>query len=83
MENKKSQYIEVVNKYTLPHYKQKSITVGSFPSKFIKLEFTKGTPIAIKGIQVYGCAFSEVDRTMQMGIDATQLLVQNANSLIY
>jgi hypothetical protein len=30
--NKKNSYTEVVTKYTLPHYKNKSITMGTFPA---------------------------------------------------
>ena len=52
--NKKNSYTEIVSDYTVPHFKNKSITTGSFPALFIKIECLRGTPISMKGIKVFG-----------------------------
>ena len=48
-------YTTVVENYTMPHNKTKSITTGSFPALYIKLTCHKGTPISMKGLRIYGC----------------------------
>ena len=55
MTNKKNSWTEVVSNYTMPHHKLKSITTGSFPTVFIRIECLKGTPISMKSIKIYGC----------------------------
>ena len=55
-----SDFTTVVQNYTVPHNKSKSITTGSFPALFIKLDLHKGTPIGMKGIRIYGCDAEQI-----------------------
>ena len=50
-----SSYTTVVENYTVPHNKLKSITTGSFPALYIKLECHKGTPISMHSLRIFGC----------------------------
>ncbi len=44
-----SDYTTVVEGQLLPHDKATRVPLGTLPCKYIKILFTKGTPIAIKG----------------------------------
>ncbi len=50
-----SAFTTVVSNYTVPHNKVKSITTGSFPALYIKIQMHKGTPIGMRGLRIFGC----------------------------
>ena len=52
--NKSQDFTNVVTNYTVPHNKLKSITTGTFPALYIRLQCHSGTPISCKSIRVFG-----------------------------
>lgn len=63
---KSQPYTMVVDNYTLPHNKLKSITTGSFPALYIKLDCHKGTPISAKSIRVFGTDADQPGQQMEL-----------------
>ncbi len=52
--SKPQDFTTVVSNYTVPHHKIKSITTGSFPALYIRLDLHSGTPIGMRSVRVYG-----------------------------
>lgn len=61
MEDRKEKFTEVVTNYQVPHNKRKSVSTGTFPAQYIRIDFLKGAPIAVKGVKVFGCNVNEAD----------------------
>ncbi len=61
-----SSFTTVVEDYTVPHNKLKTITTGSFPALFIKIDCHKGTPISMKDLKIYGCDPDQAGQQFEM-----------------
>ena len=67
----------VVKDYTVPHNKTKSITTGSFPAFFIKLECHRGTPISMKGLRIFGADNEQAMQQFEMQSQGVNIGVQS------
>ena len=72
-----SDFTTVVSKYTVPHNKVKSITTGSFPALYIKLQLHKGTPIGMKGLRIYGCDAEQPQGQLEIQSQGINIGVQS------
>ena len=52
--------------HLVPHNKLKTITTGSFPALFIKIDCHKGTPISMKDLKIYGCDPDQAGQQFEM-----------------
>ena len=64
--NKTQSFTTVVTNYTVPHNKLKSITTGTFPALYIRLQCHSGTPISCKGIRVFGTDQDIIGQQIEM-----------------
>ncbi len=74
---KSQPYTTVVDHYTLPHNKLKSVTTGSFPALYIKFDCHKGTPISAKSIRVFGTDADEPGQQVELQAQGLNIGVQS------
>ncbi|TNV75381.1 hypothetical protein FGO68_gene9215 [Halteria grandinella] len=77
LKSKASAYTTVVDNYTVPHNKTKSVTTGSFPALYIRIRCHKGTPISMQGLRIYGNDPDQVSQQVQMQSQGTHIGVQS------
>ena len=90
--------LELISENLMSHNRVKCLKTGCFQTKYIKLEFTKGTPISINSIKIFGIpqemqtdfkdpVMGELDsRSPQKLINdkfSKQILVSNPNMVLY
>ena len=79
--NKTKDFTTVTEHVLLPHNKTTRVPLGTLPCKFVRVDFEKGTPIAVKKLKLSGCRIEETENCM--GIGYSRAILKNPHGILY
>ena len=79
--NKKSDYTIVAEHALLPHNKRVRVRLGTLSCKFLKIDFERGTPIAVKKLELCGCRIEEAENCVGLGY--SKAILKNTHGIVY